>query len=199
MAAVGTSCTGRCILRVDGAVNGLGNFWSRHDNRGNDACVDRGDGCVQRKIVHAHSTNCVGWPCDAAGVLFSYLAVKRNWDFAISIEGHWNGIYFNRNSLAPVAAVGLLAAVSILLITVTRRRNNWWPATAIVLADIAVLDGYVLMRTRSSTSIGAIAVFVAVWGCWSVIRILHRRNLLMITQIEKFGYGIFIVGAGMTT
>gem|GEM_PF-317124 len=133
------------------------------------------------------------------GVLFSYLAAKRNWEFALSIEGHWNGIYFNRNSLAPVAAVGMLAAASILFVTVARRRRNWWPVTAMVLAGIAVLDGYVLYRTRSSTSIGAIAVFVAVWGCWSVIRILHRRNLLTLAQIEKFGYGIFMVGAAMTT
>ncbi len=153
---------------------------------------------IARSFTHIQQIVLVGLAMQP-GVLFSYLAVKRNWDFAISIEGHWNGIYFNRNSLAPVAAVGLLAAASILFITVTRRRNNWWPATAIVLADIAVLNGYVLMRTRSSTSIGAIAVFVAVWGCWSVIRILHRRNLLMITQVEKFGYGVFIVGAAMTT
>ncbi len=149
---------------------------------------------IARSFTHIQQIVLVGLAMQP-GVLFSYFAVKRNWGFAISIEGHWNGIYFNRNSLAPVAAVGLLAAASILLITVARRRNNWWPATAIVLADIAVLNGYVLMRTRSSTSIGAIAVFVAVWGCWSVIRILHRRKLLTVAQIEKFGYGIFIVGA----
>ncbi len=130
------------------------------------------------------------------GVLFSYLAVKRNWDFAISIEGHWNGIYFNRNSLAPVAAIGLLAAASILVITVTRRRNNWWPAAAIVLADIAVLDGFVLYRTRSSTSIGAIAVFVAVWGFWSAIRLFRRRKILPTIFIDRYCYVLFIAAVG---
>ena len=153
---------------------------------------------IARSFTHIQQIVFVGLAMQP-GVLFSYLAVKRNWEFAVSIEGHWNGIYFNRNSLAPVAAVGLLAVASILLIIVTRRRNNWWPVMAIVLADIALLDGYVLYRTRSSTSIGAIAVFVAVWGCWSVIRILHRRNLLAVEKIEKFGYGIFFIGATMTT
>jgi len=153
---------------------------------------------IARSFTHIQQIVLVGLAMQP-GVLFSYLAVKRNWEFAISIEGHWNGVYFNRNSLAPVAAVGLLAAASILVITVARRRNTWWPATAIVFADIAMLNGYVLMRTRSSTSIGAIAVFVAVWGCWSVIRILYRRKLLTIAQIEKFGYGIFIAGAVTTT
>lgn len=152
---------------------------------------------IARSFTHIQQIVLVGLAMQP-GVLFSYIAVKRNWEFAISIEGHWVGIYFNRNSLAPVAAVGLLAAASILYITVVRRRNHWWPATAFVLTDIALLDGFVLYRTHSSTSIGAIAVFVAVWGCWSIIRILHRRNLLTVAQLERFGYGIFIGGAALT-
>lgn len=153
---------------------------------------------IARSFSHIQQIVLVGVAMQP-GILFSYLAVKRNWEFAVSIEGHWNGIYFNRNSLAPVAAVGLLAAVGILLIIVLRRRDNWWPVVAIVLLDVAVLNGYVLYRTRSSTSIGAIAVFVAVWAFWSILRSMQRRGVVTVAQLEKFGYGFFVIGAALAT
>ena len=39
------------------------------------------------------------------GLLLSRYAIAHDWDLSTSIEGFWVGIYFNRNSLAPVAMV----------------------------------------------------------------------------------------------
>lgn len=133
------------------------------------------------------------------GVFLSYIAVKRNWEFAVSIEGNWAGIYFNRNSLAPVAAVGMLAALGLLWVVIIRRYKKWWPALAFVLIDVALVDGYVLSRTRSSTSVGAVAVFGLVWVFWSVIRALHRRRVLTLNQVRRYVYALFIVGASIST
>ena len=48
------------------------------------------------------------------GVMYSYLAVKLSWPETIDGEGNWAGVYFNRNSLAPVAMLGLLSAATVL-------------------------------------------------------------------------------------
>jgi O-antigen ligase len=133
------------------------------------------------------------------GVIFSYIAVKRNWEFAVSIEGHWVGIYFNRNSLAPVAAVGMIAALGLLWIVVCRRFKQWWPVFGFVLIDIALFDGYVLSRTRSSTSVAAVVVFGLVWMCWSVIRLMHRRNFLTMDQVRRYVYSSFLIVASSGT
>ncbi len=133
------------------------------------------------------------------GVIFSYIAVKRNWELAISEEGHWVGIYFNRNSLAPVAAVGLIAALGLLWVVVSRRSKQWWPVMSFILIDIALFDGYVLSRTRSSTSVGAVVAFCLVWACWSVIRLLHRRGIVTMELVRRYVYFSFVVVAGIGT
>lgn len=133
------------------------------------------------------------------GVVLSYIAVKRNWEFAVSIEGHWVGIYFNRNSLAPVAAVGLIAALGLLWIVVRQRYRRWWLGLVFVLGDVVLLDGYVLSRTRSSTSVGAVVVFGLVWVFWSGIRALYRRRILVLDQVRRYVYSSFVVVASTAT
>lgn len=133
------------------------------------------------------------------GVILSYIAVKRNWELAVSLEGHWVGIYFNRNSLAPVAAVGMLAALGLLWVVLCRRYKQWWPVLAFILIDIALLNGYVLYRTRSSTSVGAIVAFSLVWVFWSVIRAVLRRGTLTLDQVRRYVYSLFIVAATIGT
>ncbi|MHB1130182.1 MAG: O-antigen ligase family protein [Ilumatobacteraceae bacterium] len=133
------------------------------------------------------------------GVILSYIAVKRNWEFAVSIEGHWVGIYFNRNSLAPVAAAGMIATLGLLWIVVLRRYKRWWPTLVFILGDVALVDGYVLSRTRSSTSVGAVVVFGLVWVFWSVIRMLHRRKILTLNVVRRYVYSSFVVVASIST
>lgn len=133
------------------------------------------------------------------GVILSYIAVRRNWEYAVSAEGHWVGIYFNRNSLAPVAAVGMIATFGLLWIVVHRRYERWWPGLVFVLLDVALLDGFVLARTRSSTSVGAVVVFVLVWSFWSVIRRLHRTGRLTLEQVRRYIYSSFVIVASFGT
>lgn len=131
------------------------------------------------------------------GVVLSYFAVKRNWEFAVSIEGHWVGIYFNRNSLAPVAAVGGLAALGLLWIVVIRRYKFWWPSLVFVLINVVLVDGYVLYRTQSSTSVGALVAFGLVWVFWSVVRLLYRRRFLTLVRIRRYVYVSFFATASV--
>jgi len=133
------------------------------------------------------------------GVILSYIAVKRNWELAVSVEGDWVGIYFNRNSLAPVAAVGLLSALGLLWVVIVQRYKRWWPSLVFVLIDVALVNGYVLSRTRSSTSVGAAVVFGLVWMFWSVIRMLHRRRIFTLDKIRRYVYSSFVVVAGIGT
>jgi len=43
------------------------------------------------------------------GLLLSRYAIANNWNMSQSGEGFWVGIYFNRNSLAPVAMVSVIS------------------------------------------------------------------------------------------
>jgi len=50
----------------------------------------------------------------ALGVSLSWFAVMRLWEGAYNfIDGYWIGIYFNRNSLAPVAATAIIGALGV--------------------------------------------------------------------------------------
>lgn len=113
------------------------------------------------------------------GVLLSWWAVREGWSGARHPDaGYWIGIYFNRNSLAPPAAVGALAAFGLLWIVAVRRPRPWWPALAAWLAVAAAIDVGTLLRSRSRTAWGAIAAFVVVWAAWTALRQARRRGLL---------------------
>ena len=129
------------------------------------------------------------------GLIVSWYAVRNNWSGAVNFdENYWIGIYFNRNSLAPPAALGLLAAGALAWILIVRRPAFWVPLT-VVLADVMLLDLGLLIRSKSSTSLGAIAVFVFVWSFWTLIRWLHSRRVSIVkSQILEVVYPSFLSG-----
>ena len=51
------------------------------------------------------------------GLLWSRYAIANGWSNSVDQTGDWAGIYFNRNSLAPVAMVSCLAASALLCTT----------------------------------------------------------------------------------
>ena len=126
------------------------------------------------------------------GLFFSWYAVRQNWSSSIQIEdGNWIGIYFNRNSLAPTAALGLLCAAALVWIVLIRR-PKWWIVLTPVLLALLMFDGLMLLRSGSSTSVGAVLVFGAVWLFWTVIRWLQRRIKISSRQILQGVYTSFL-------
>ncbi len=133
------------------------------------------------------------------GLVFSWFAVRQNWAGSVQPEdGSWVGIYFNRNSLAPPAALGLLAAAALLWV-VTVRRPKWWIAFSLILTAAIILDSYLLLRSGSSTSFGAIIVFGLVWLFWTLIRWWQRRKNISPKQMLRVVYTSFLLGTVILT
>jgi O-antigen ligase len=110
-------------------------------------------------------------------VIWSYVAIQRNWSGSVGPFGEWIGIYYNRNSLAPVATVGALSALVLLWMTI---RNKVWPlglGIALLLVDIVVFNVFVLLKTESETTLYAGVIAVGAWLLISGWLALHRRGL----------------------
>jgi exopolysaccharide production protein ExoQ len=100
-----------------------------------------------------------------AGLAVSYAAVVRLWENSRSlVDDYWIGIYLNRNSLAPVAAMGMLSAL--LLMTDRRPRGRGDTLTLAACLLVAGFSGVMLYQSESATSVAALlitGVVVAVW------------------------------------
>lgn len=127
------------------------------------------------------------------GVALSWFAVERKWSGVetsreqwkpnctpatgetsdmckIRFVGNWIGIYFNKNSLAPVATVGMLSLLALIWWAVRDRPNSWWKARVVILADLFLVNYLVLKRTGSATTLIAALIAVGVWLGWSLLR-----------------------------
>ena len=133
------------------------------------------------------------------GLLWSRYAIANNWSNSVDQSGNWVGIYFNRNSLAPVAMVSCLAASALLWIVVMRRGKNWPIPLIAVLIDVVLFGAVMLFHSRSNTSVGGAFVFAAVWAFWTVIRSLIRRKRLDKNVLARIVFPSFIVGATLLT
>ena len=133
------------------------------------------------------------------GLLWSRYAIANGWSNSIDQNGNWVGIYFNRNSLAPVAMVSCLAASALLWIVVMRR-GKVWPITLIaVLIDTILFGAVMLFHSRSNTSIGGAVVFAAVWAFWTVVRSLVRRKRITSQSLQRLIYPGFLIGVVVLT
>ena len=115
----------------------------------------------------------------ALGVGLSWFAVMRLWDGAFNfIDGYWVGIYFNRNSLAPVAAVAIIAACGVLAIEFRRIRESLLRGTTLVVAPLvtlAVFASIEIWKSESQTSPFALVAAVLTLAVWLVLRQLSSR------------------------
>jgi O-antigen ligase len=133
------------------------------------------------------------------GLLWSRYAIANNWINSVDQNGNWVGIYFNRNSLAPVAMVSCLAASALLWIVVMRRGKKW-PITLIaILVDVILFGAVMLFHSRSNTSVGGAVVFAAVWAFWTVMRSLMRRRRITSEALHRLVYSIFVTCATLLT
>ena len=78
------------------------------------------------------------------GLLLSRYAIAHDWDLSTSIEGFWVGIYFNRNSLAPVAIVSVISALALLYVVYLKKTDHFRIYKLCILVDI-VLFGLVIV------------------------------------------------------
>ena len=110
----------------------------------------------------------------ALGLAMSLLAIQRNWQLAVDAQdGYWIGIYYNRNSLAPVAAMGLLAFTGMALTTMRRCTIDVAVlACGVAIAGVAVL---VLLQSESRTSPLALAVAGGALVLWLLVRLITQR------------------------
>ena len=133
------------------------------------------------------------------GLLWSRYAIANSWSNSVDQNGNWVGIYFNRNSLAPVAMVSCLAASALLWIVIMRRGKVWPIALIVVLIDTILFGAVMLFHSRSNTSIGGAVVFAAVWAFWTVVRSLVRRKRITSQSLQRFVYPGFFFGAAILT
>jgi len=133
------------------------------------------------------------------GLLWSRYAIANGWSNSVDQNGNWVGIYFNRNSLAPVAMVSCLAASALLWIVVMRRGKKWPVTLLVILIDVVLFGAVMLFHSRSNTSIGGAVVFAAVWAFWTVVRSLVRRKRITSQSLQRFVYPGFFFGAALLT
>ena len=126
------------------------------------------------------------------GLLWSRYAIANGWSNSVDQTGDWAGIYFNRNSLAPVAMVSFLAASALLWIVVMRRGKNW-PVTLIaILVDVALFAAVTVFHTRSNTSVGGALAFFGVWVFWTIARSMTRRSIIEFDFVRRRLYPLFV-------
>lgn len=113
------------------------------------------------------------------GVVASLVAIFRDWNLSISEdEGYWIGIYLNRNSLAPVAAVGLIAGLFLIFsLARTISRLKWKKIATVVCMAFVVIDCWTIWESQSTTSPVAIAVVFVGTTYWYLLRFLSRSKV----------------------
>jgi O-antigen ligase len=126
------------------------------------------------------------------GVMYSYSAVKLAWPETIDGEGNWVGVYFNRNSLAPVAMLGLLSAVVVLYILVREARGAMRLPLLAICSVLVAIDAAVYLRSGSSTSFGAAVVFVFVGAVWTLVRWFKHTRQIPTYEIQRVFYSAFV-------
>ena len=116
----------------------------------------------------------------ALGVGVSWVAVMRLWDGAFNFqEGYWIGIYFNRNSLAPVAAVAMIAAVALVVTAWQPTKDGAQKRLIVAAVPAAMLFAFSaieLWQSESQTSPLAIVTALLVCLVWLFLRRLAGRN-----------------------
>ena len=131
------------------------------------------------------------------GLLLSRYAIANDWNMSQSGEGFWVGIYFNRNSLAPVAMVSVVSALALLYVVFINRDDKLRIYKLCVLANVVLLGFVVAVRTQSNTPFGGLVTFVAVLSFWEVARRSPLRKYLSDTRQTNKVYAGFIALAAL--
>ena len=132
------------------------------------------------------------WAAMQGGVLLSYLAVKQNWTEALDGDGNWTGIYFNRNSLGPVAMLGLITGCAVAVSLWRTKSVRYGRHLMAIVGVLVILDLVVYVRSGSSTSIGAAVVATLACVVWIVIGRWHHATGAPMNVIRRVVYPTFV-------
>ena len=111
----------------------------------------------------------------ALGVGISWVAIMRLWAGAVNFqEDYWVGIYYNRNSLAPVAATAIIASVALTLNALKSSKAKVATSTIAALA-LAAFASIELWRSESQTSPAALAISGLACVMWLVLSALALK------------------------
>ena len=99
-----------------------------------------------------------------AGVAASLFSYWRDWPLAIDRNDDLAGVYFNRNSLGPVAV--LAAATAIVLALHSVRARRW--GVAVLLGLVAVIDLWVWWLSGSLTPVFGVLVALLALGVFTL-------------------------------
>jgi O-antigen ligase len=118
-------------------------------------------------------------------------------------NGEWTGVYFNPNSLALVAAFGILLAVVLLAMTGERERplgaRLRWMVVAVVGASI-VADLWLISGTGARTPLFGLVVALAVATVTVAAKrfVVSDRRRPFDARVVSALAGLALVGAGLT-
>lgn len=128
------------------------------------------------------------------GLTLSIYSVWQKWPGSISpTDNYWIGIYFNRNSLAPVAATALIAAVALWI--------DSWQTSRVVervfAAALVIMSAIVLWQSQSQTSpfallVGGVFVLVAL-----LLRAIPRNGVFEKRWWTPNGFAVLLVSTGV--
>jgi O-antigen ligase len=140
------------------------------------------------------------------GVSISWFAVMRLWDGSVNLqENYWIGIYINRNSLAPVAAVMMLSVFGAVASTVKRSHKPIGVSVYVVLVvmiSTATLGAIELWKSQSQTSPLALAIGAGMCALWVLVRTISARvhaisGLTKYSAVVALALSLIVVLAAM--
>ena len=132
------------------------------------------------------------------GLLISRFAIASNWRASKSPEGFWTGIYFNRNSLAPVAMVSVISSLALLHVVYLRKIDPNRIYKICILVDVVIFGFVVAVRTHSNTPFGGLIAFGAVFTFWETFRRTSLKKHLINSKQTRMVFGIFLFIVSIT-
>ena len=126
------------------------------------------------------------------GLMLSRYSIANDWNMSQSGEGFWVGIYFNRNSLAPVAMASVVSALALLYVVYINKDDKLRIYKLCILANIVLFGFVVAVRTHSNTPFGGLVAFITVFVFWQAVRNLPLKKYLNEARQIKKVYSAFI-------
>jgi O-antigen ligase len=165
----------------------VGSLWSLDSGRTAREALQIGAtmaaGAAAATLVPARRLLWCLWAGVHIGLAWSAIAIAIEANGTLDGNGHWTGIFFNRNSLAIWAAMGLLLSLVLMAgggwpaLTPSERRRRADGDELLVLALAATADVFLLARTDALTPLVAIAAAVLAMVAGRAGRRFVRRGM----------------------